>query len=165
MALSKLRAYAGDVLLYVGEWHGASGALSELSWRTAAGQAGGRSFQREVECGWELEELLPLPRWPGFADCLRVFRRRGASSAAVQEAGAGPTAARTKLPPLLPQASGEADHNPDRSSSQRGGGKGGCALRQLGQRLQAMQQLGLCQPPAIAAAVWVARMMGECWQE
>ena len=51
----------------MGEWQGAAGALSELSWRTVAGQAAGRRFQSEVECGWELAELLPLPRWPGFA--------------------------------------------------------------------------------------------------
>eukprot|EP00964_Phaeocystis_antarctica_P006448 scaffold3484_cov69-Phaeocystis_antarctica.AAC.7 len=161
MGLTALRAYAGDVLLYVGEWQGASGALSELSWRTAAGQAAGRRFQMEVECSWELEELIPLPRWPGFADCLRVFRRRGASTA-VEETAAAPACPEPPPPPPPPpppQAIGE-NHNSDGSSNQSGGG--GVAPSQLGRRLQAMQRLGLCQPQAVAAAVWVARLMGEC---
>ena len=163
MGLTALRAYAGDVLLYVGEWQGASGTLSELSWRTAAGQAAGRRFQSEVECSWELAELLPLPRWPGFADCLRVFRRRGASSA-VEETAAAPARPQPPEPPPPPPPPpplviGEA-HHPDGSSNQSGGGGG--APPQLGRRLQAMQRLGLCQPPAVAAAVWVARLMGEC---
>ena len=159
MALAALRAYTGDVLLYVGEWRGASGVVSELSWRTAAGQAAGRRFQSEVESGWELAELLPLPRWPGFADCLRVFRRRGASrSSAVEAAGAAPEQPQQPQRPL--EASSEARQIPDSSSNQSGGDGG--APRQLGRRLHAMQRFGLCQPQAVAAAVWVARLMGEC---
>ena len=138
MALEALRAYRGDVLLYVGEWRGAVGAISRLSWRTAvAGQTAGPRFQQEVERDWVLAEPpLPLPRWPGFADCLRVFRRRGAAPAGSSTRGT------STAPVATPAAAG--------------------APAQLGRRLAAMERLGLGgHAAAIAAAVVVADAMGE----
>lgn len=137
MALEALRAYRGDVLLYVGEWRGAVGAISRLSWRTAVtGQTAGPRFQQEVERDWELAEPpLQLPRWPGFADGLRVFRRKGTAPAV------GPTRGGSIAPAATPA---------------------GGASAQLGRRLAEMERLGLGDhAAAVAAAVMVADAMGE----
>ena len=56
-----LRAYAGDVLLYVGEpGEGATGSLR---------------FHRELELNWTLTDEVVLPRWPRLRDSLLVYRR------------------------------------------------------------------------------------------
>ena len=76
-ALNALRMFEGDILFVVGEWSGRTGLLSGLSWRTSAcGQAGGSQFQRAIATGWVFVENVRVPRWPGFADQLYVFRRR-----------------------------------------------------------------------------------------
>ena len=83
MALEALRAYRGDTLLYIGEWQGRTGVVSMLSHRTAeCGQTAGAAFQARVQRDWDLVDSVPLPRWPGFADGLFVFRRRGAFQSA-----------------------------------------------------------------------------------
>jgi hypothetical protein len=81
MAFDALRSYCGDTLLYVGERPAAVGLLSTLSWRTAAGHTAGARFHAAVDAGWTLVEVVTLQRWPGFADALYVFRRRGKSEA------------------------------------------------------------------------------------
>ena len=81
MAFDALQDYDGDTLLYVGERPAAVGLLSTLSWRTAAGHTAGARFHGALDAGWTLVEVVTLPRWPGFADALYVFRRRGKSEA------------------------------------------------------------------------------------
>ena len=95
MALRALDALVGNgKLLYVGEWDRAAGVLAQLSARTVHGHTGGARFQEAVLRAWELVEAVPLPRWPGFADQLYVFQRRGAQSApAPPDAGAAQKAA------------------------------------------------------------------------
>jgi hypothetical protein len=56
-----LRAYRGDVFLYVGEQDGASGSVR---------------FHRELAAGWELAEAVELPRWPRLRDAVFVYHRR-----------------------------------------------------------------------------------------
>ena len=75
MAFDALQDYDGDTLLYVGERPAAVGLLSTLSWRTAAGHTAGARFHGALDAGWTLVEVVRLPRWPGFADALYVFRR------------------------------------------------------------------------------------------
>lgn len=58
---SVLRAYRGDVLLYIGE--GAGGAT------------GTARFHRELALNWSLLEQVDLPRWPWASDRLLVYRR------------------------------------------------------------------------------------------
>lgn len=135
MAVRALDAYRGDTLLYVGEWRGRSGLISQLSWRTAAcGQTAGARFQSRVEAGWELRELVPLPRWPGFADALYIFQR--ATKPALSERHAVPSAEeqpRAVEPARLPPA---------------------C----LRDRFRAMLAAGLDQPAALAAAILLTRL-------
>ena len=73
MALGALKWYCGDTLLYA--WPAAVGLLSTLSSRTAAGHTAGARFHAALDAGWTLVEVVRLPRWPGFADALYVFRR------------------------------------------------------------------------------------------
>lgn len=58
---SVLRAYRGDILLYVGE--GADGAT------------GTARFHRELALNWSIVEQVRLPTWPWTADRLVVYRR------------------------------------------------------------------------------------------
>ena len=68
---------ADNTLLYVGEWSGAAGCVSALSERTAAcGHMAGAQFQKYVDRHYKLVQTVPVPRWPGFADALYVFRPR-----------------------------------------------------------------------------------------
>lgn len=78
MAVDALAAYSGTTLIYIGEWRGSAGVLSALSHRTADhGQTAGAAFWAVVDREWQCIECVPLPRWPGFADSLFIFRRRG----------------------------------------------------------------------------------------
>lgn len=56
-----LRAYRGDVLLYVGGGPG--------------GPTGTVRFHRELELNWSPAEQVALPTWPGLRDRLVVYRR------------------------------------------------------------------------------------------
>src|SRR5215470_11706981 len=56
-----LRAYAGDVLIYVGE--------------PGEGATGSVRFLRELQLNWALVEEVALPRWPRLGDSLMVYRR------------------------------------------------------------------------------------------
>ena len=55
-----LRAYAGDVLIHIGERDGASGSVR---------------FHREIALNWTPIEEIDLPHWPRLDDRLRVYRR------------------------------------------------------------------------------------------
>jgi hypothetical protein len=59
-----LRAYRGDVLVYVGGG--------------ADGPTGTVRFHRELALNWRAEEQAPLPNWPGLRDLLVVYRRNRA---------------------------------------------------------------------------------------
>lgn len=78
MAVDALRLLSGPgALLYVGEWRGATGLVSQLSDRTVgAGMMSGPRFQAFVQREWECVETVQVLRWPGMADRLYVFRRR-----------------------------------------------------------------------------------------
>ena len=58
---SVLRAYRGDVLLYVGEG--------------IDGPAGTARFHRELALNWTATDEVAIPTWPGLRDRLTVFRR------------------------------------------------------------------------------------------
>ena len=128
MALDALNTYSGDTLLYVGERPAAVGLLSTLSSRTAAGHTAGARFHAAVDAGWTLVEVVTLPRWPGFADALYVFRRRGASEAP---------------PPATAAMAAARDARYDGS---------------LGARLRQLVDLQIARPAVIAAAIWLTRM-------
>jgi hypothetical protein len=55
-----LRAYRGEVVVYVGEQEGASGSVR---------------FHRELRLNWTVVEQVELPRWPRLDDRLTVYRR------------------------------------------------------------------------------------------
>jgi hypothetical protein len=59
-----LRAYRGDVLIYVGGG--------------ADGPTGTVRFHRELALNWHPVEQAPLPNWPGLRDRLVVYRRNPA---------------------------------------------------------------------------------------
>jgi hypothetical protein len=56
-----LRAYRGEVFLYVGE---------------QGGNAGSVRFHRELELNWDAVETVELPHWPRLEDRVVVYRRR-----------------------------------------------------------------------------------------
>lgn len=56
-----LRAYRGEVLLYVGDGSG--------------GATGTVRFHRELELNWSPVEQVAVPTWPGLRDRLVVYRR------------------------------------------------------------------------------------------
>ena len=58
---SVLRAYRGDVLLYVGEG--------------IDGPAGTARFHRELELNWTATDEVAIPTWPGLRDRLTLFAR------------------------------------------------------------------------------------------
>ena len=73
MARSALARFRGDAVLYVGEAPEPDG--DEAS-RNACGATAGPAFHAELLAGWRRVESVPLPRWPGAADSLTVWRRR-----------------------------------------------------------------------------------------
>jgi hypothetical protein len=56
-----LRAYRGETIAFVGE--------------RGEGAAGSVRFHRELALNWTLVDEVALPRWPGLADGLYVYRR------------------------------------------------------------------------------------------
>ena len=73
MAHRALARFRGDAVLYVGEAPEPDG--DEAS-RNARGATAGPAFHAELLAGWRRVESVPLPRWPGAADSLTVWRRR-----------------------------------------------------------------------------------------
>jgi hypothetical protein len=55
-----LRAYRGDMVVYIGEREGATGSVR---------------FHRELKRNWTIAEELELPHWPRLSDRLMVYRR------------------------------------------------------------------------------------------
>ena len=128
MASDALNVFHGDVLIYIGEWRGRTGLISQLSDRTAdCGQTAGENFQEWVERDWYVVETVELPRWPGFADSLVIFRSKHPKGASSPSSSAEPAPA--VQPPLASTASS------------------------LSERLRSMADVGLTQSGAIAAAI------------
>ena len=123
-----LNVFKGDLLIYIGEWRGRTGLISQLSDRTAdCGQTAGENFQEWVERDWYVVETVELPRWPGFADSLVIFRSKypkGASS---------PSSSAEPAPAVQPALASTASS--------------------LSERLRSMADVGLTQSGAIAAAI------------
>jgi hypothetical protein len=61
MAWESLRLYRGTTVAEIGEARG--------------GCTGSANFWDELEKNWRLTHELPLPRWPGIRDSLRVWQR------------------------------------------------------------------------------------------
>jgi hypothetical protein len=61
-----LRAYRGDVLLYIGDSPGFNGT---------SGATGTVRFHRELALNWTPAEQAAIPNWPGLHDRLVVYRR------------------------------------------------------------------------------------------
>ena len=61
-----LRAYRGDVLLYVGDPAGPGGSR---------GATGTIRFHRELALNWRPVEQVAIPTWPGLRDHLVIYRR------------------------------------------------------------------------------------------
>jgi hypothetical protein len=61
-----LRAYRGDMLLYVGDVPGPDGLR---------GATGTTRFHRELAANWTQAEQVALPNWPGLGDRLAAYRR------------------------------------------------------------------------------------------
>lgn len=55
-----LRAYRGDVVIYVGEADGATGSVR---------------FHRELQLNWTAGRRVDLPHWPRLCDAMAVYRR------------------------------------------------------------------------------------------
>jgi tetratricopeptide (TPR) repeat protein len=70
VAYNALQGYKGNRLIYVGETAG------------LAPGAGQDSFQNLLAGDWQLESQIHQPQWPGLYDCLYVYKRKHASSAA-----------------------------------------------------------------------------------
>ncbi|KAL1496150.1 hypothetical protein AB1Y20_014769 [Prymnesium parvum] len=85
MASDALQCFQGDTVIYVGESAGATGFLAHLSWRTACGHTAGPVFQRKLEEGWNLVELVKTPRWPGLGDKLYIFHRKAMEELRAEE--------------------------------------------------------------------------------
>ena len=73
MARRALARFRGDAVLYVGEAPEPDGDEAP---RNARGATAGPAFHAELLAGWRRVESVPLPRWPGAADSLTVWRRR-----------------------------------------------------------------------------------------
>jgi hypothetical protein len=56
-----LRAYKGDMLIYIGE--------------PDEGATGSVRFRRELALNWKLAQAVALPRWPRLRDTLMVYKR------------------------------------------------------------------------------------------
>eukprot|EP00850_Spirogloea_muscicola_P019451 SM000190S04887 [mRNA] locus=s190:270549:273005:- [translate_table: standard] len=98
MAVATLRSYSGNTLVYVGETPGhllrdacpASSSIAPQRSATAGGE-----FYSELQQGWQLEQRVPLPTWPGAQDSLTIWRRsrRDGNSTSLGLAGDCSTAA------------------------------------------------------------------------
>uniref|UniRef100_A0A7S4QTN3 Opioid growth factor receptor (OGFr) conserved domain-containing protein n=1 Tax=Alexandrium monilatum TaxID=311494 RepID=A0A7S4QTN3_9DINO len=74
MAVEALRAFQGDVVVYVGEGRGGSTA-----WH---------SFFDALEAGWVERERVSIPNWHGRTDCLYVYGRASSNTAEKFQAAA-----------------------------------------------------------------------------
>lgn len=82
MARAALAAYAGNTLIYVGEWEGATGGVASAGAEDAAtrfGESGGPLFQAAVQREWRLSQCVALPSWPFVSDHLSVWHRKSTS--------------------------------------------------------------------------------------
>lgn len=86
MAVEALRAYRGDVVLYVGE--SPATTAGPRSSRERAGATAGPAFHRALLADWIPHQEVILPRWPGASDSLTIWRRKERS----ERAGAGASA-------------------------------------------------------------------------
>ena len=89
MAVEALRAYRGDVVLYVGE--SPATTAGPRSSRERAGATAGPAFHRALLADWIPHREVILPRWPGASDSLTIWRRKERS----ERAGAGASASAT----------------------------------------------------------------------
>lgn len=85
MAAEALRAYRGDVVLYVGE--SPATTAGEQSSREYAGATAGPAFHRALLADWIPRREVILPRWPGASDSLTLWRRKERSERAGASAG------------------------------------------------------------------------------
>ena len=74
MAVEALRAYRGDVVLYVGE--SPATTAGPRSSRERAGATAGPAFHRALLADWIPHQEVILPRWPGASDSLTIWRRK-----------------------------------------------------------------------------------------
>lgn len=155
MARNVLEAFGGEYIVYIGEWRDSMGIVAQLSNRTQDyGQTAGALFQAAVEASFELVERIHTPRWPGFADDLRVYRRQ--RTPAVCAAGGSPA---------LVQHHGDDRVFYKRQDAGRDAGDFGQKPRQriqrcsLQARLSALRAAGLLHshPGAVLAAVALER--------
>eukprot|EP00736_Rhodelphis_marinus_P014170 Rmarinus@m.26270 len=72
MAYNCVQNFAGETLLYVGEWRGQTTRESQY------GESAGRLFQEYVESNFYLTETVVIPNWPFSRDKLMVWRRKNA---------------------------------------------------------------------------------------
>ena len=95
MASRALERFRGDAVLYVGE-PPPSREGGEAERRARAGATAGPVFHDALLEHWRCVESVPLPRWPGAADALTVWRRRARETPRVSRAA--PDASRTPPP-------------------------------------------------------------------
>ena len=149
MAMDALRGYIGDTLLYVGEWRERTGLLAALSPLTAeTGHTAGCEFQRVVDREWRLVESVALPRWPGLADRLYIFKRRELEEEQGGDGDKEPHTARARLPQVPPFPGARAAfaaRGPPPAPKLR--------MPSLGERLRGLTSLGATQSAVVASVV------------
>jgi len=114
MARSALARFRGDAVLYVGEAPEPDG--DEAS-RNARGATAGPAFHAELLAGWRRVESVPLPRWPGAADSLTVWRRRAREAERDADVRHSGHSGKSDLEPLEPLEPLGADLSPPRRLS------------------------------------------------
>ena len=114
MARSALARFRGDAVLYVGEAPEPDG--DEAS-RNARGATAGPAFHAELLAGWRRVESVPLPRWPGAADSLTVWRRRAREAERDADVRHSGHSGESDLEPLEPLEPPGADLSPPRRLS------------------------------------------------
>ena len=114
MARSALARFRGDAVLYVGEAPEPDG--DEAS-RNACGATAGPAFHAELLAGWRRVESVPLPRWPGAADSLTVWRRRAREAERDADVRHSGHSGESDLEPLEPLEPLGADLSPPRRLS------------------------------------------------
>ena len=114
MARRALARFRGDAVLYVGEAPEPDG--DEAS-RNARGATAGPAFHAELLAGWRRVESVPLPRWPGAADSLTVWRRRAREAERDADVRHSGHSGKSDLEPLEPLEPLGADLSPPRRLS------------------------------------------------
>lgn len=159
MARNVLEVFGGEYIVYIGEWRDSVGIVAQLSDRTHEhGQTAGALFQAAVEASFELVERIRTPRWPGFADDLRVYRRRRTRAACDEDES-----------PALVQRHDDALIMRQRQNAGSGVGELGHHPRRrlqrccLQTRLSALRAAGLLhsRPGAVLAAVALERFFSR----